>query len=571
MNVLGISALYHDSAACLVRDGEIIAAAQEERFSRTKNDARFPMRAIQFCLEYGAVGPREIDRVVFYEKPLTTFERLLDTYLTTAPHGYLSFRLAMPQWLRSKLWTRRHVRQTLKALGFSVPRDILYAEHHQSHAASAFYPSPFESAAVVTLDGVGEWATTTIGHGQGSRCATLRQIEFPHSLGLLYSAFTAFCGFRVNSGEYKLMGLAPFGEPRFVDAIYRHLIDLKEDGSFRLDPSYFGFLTSARMTNPRFAELFGGPPRNPNDPISDRERDLARSVQQVTEEVVLRIARQAKALTGERRLCLAGGVALNCVANGRLLETGEFDEIWVQPAAGDAGGALGAALCGYYDGSDAERRVGASDSMKGARLGPGFQRAEIERELSEAGLEYQWVDESSWARAIAAQLVQGKTVGMFAGRMEFGPRALGNRSILADPRSVSTRDFINKELKGREMFRPLAPAVLEEHCQEFFALSGPSPYMTFAAPVVSEHLAAVTHVDRSARIQTVGAEEHPRFYAVLKAFYAETSIPVLLNTSFNVRDEPIVCSPNDAIRCFLDTPLDVLVLENAICYKPQEP
>jgi carbamoyltransferase len=570
MTILGLSCFYHDAAACLVRDGAVVAAAQEERFTRAKHDAAFPAHAAAYCLREGGITSAQLDAVAFYDKPFLTFERLLETYLAYAPAGLRSFLKAMPVWLKQKLWTPDLIAHEL---GFDGP--ILFTEHHESHAASAFFPSPFERAAVLTADGVGEWATTSYGAGEGNRMRLLAELHFPHSLGLLYSAFTYFCGFRVNSGEYKLMGLAPYGEPVYAQTILDELLDLKDDGSFKLNVRHFDFPVGLRMTGRAFERLFGGPPRAPEGPLTQREMDLARSVQAVTEEVMLRMARHVHRETGEKNLCLAGGVALNCVANGRLLREGPFERIWVQPAAGDAGGALGAALLAYYDRTGASRTVSPSDAMQGSFLGPAFSDDEIEAFLHERSVPYERLDEEALVERTAALLAEGKVVGWFQGRMEFGPRALGHRSILADPRGLDTQTLVNLKIKFRESFRPFAPSVLEERAEAVFALGDESPYMLLVGPVrgattggeglARRHHArspvpAVTHVDGSARVQTVSAARDPRFHRLLQAFERRTGCPVLVNTSFNVRGEPIVCTPEDAYRGFRRTHMDALVL-----------
>ncbi len=594
MNILGISAFYHDSAAALVRDGELVAAVQEERFTRRKHDERFPINAIRYCLQAGDVrdGP---DAVVYYDKPLTTFVRLLRTYLQVGPAGFRSFREAMPLWMNRKLWIPYLIERGLGELGYRMPRDLYLTEHHESHAASAFFPSPFASAAVLTFDGVGEWATSSIGVGEGNRIRIDRQMLFPHSLGLLYSAFTSYCGFRVNSGEYKLMGLAPYGEPRYVDHILDELMDLREDGSFRMNMRYFGYVGGMTMTNRRFDGLFGGPPRLPESEITRREMDLARSIQVVTEEIVLRMARHAAATTGQRDACLAGGVALNCVANGRLLREGPFARIWVQPAAGDAGGAVGAALYGWHQIAGGTREPdGVTDGMSGAYLGPEFSGEEIGRYLRHHGYAHEEVpDPDRWAHRIAELLAEGRVVGLFVGRMEFGPRALGHRSILGDPRSPSMQSIMNLKIKYRESFRPFAPSVLAERASEWFDLDVESPYMMLVAGIreerrtgddaahgedlrtwvneVRSEIPAVTHVDHSARVQTVSRERNPEFHAVISAFEDLTGCPVLINTSFNVRGEPIVCTPEDAYRCFMRTEMDHLVLGSHLLDKSDQP
>ncbi len=570
MTVLGLSCFYHDAAACLVRDGRIVAAAQEERFTRVKHDASFPKHAVAYCLDAGGITTADLDAVAFYDKPFLTFERLLETYLACVPAGLPSFLKAMPVWLKQKLWTPDLI---ARELGYDGP--VLFTEHHESHAASAFYPSPFERAAFLTADGVGEWATTSYGTADGASLRIAAELHFPHSLGLLYSAFTYFCGFRVNSGEYKLMGLAPYGEPRFADAIRRELIDLKPDGSFRLNMDYFTYPAGLTMTGRKFERLFGGPRRVPEGPLTQREMDLAASVQAVTEEAVLRLARHVHRETGEANLCLAGGVALNCVANGRLLREGPFERIWVQPAAGDAGGALGAALLAYYERSGTARTVHPDDDMRGSYLGPEFSPDEIAAVLAREGLPAERLPEDELLSRTADLLAAGQVVGWFQGRAEFGPRALGHRSILADPRGRDVQRVVNLKIKFRESFRPFAPSVLEERCAEFFDLGAESPYMLLVAPVhgaetggegldrrhhTDSPVPAVTHVDGSARVQTVSERRSPRYYRLLRAFEARTGCPVLVNTSFNVRGEPIVGTPEDALRVFRRTHLDALAL-----------
>ena len=564
MKILGLSAFYHDSAAALLVDGGIVAAAQEERFSRRKHDPGFPVEAVRWCLETGGVGPEGPDAVAFYDKPVTKFVRILETHFSVAPAGLRPFVEAMPVWIREKLWIPLRIESCLDRLGYGMPKDLFFLEHHESHAASAFYPSPFESAAILTVDGVGEWTTASIGRGAGNSIELLHELRFPHSLGLLYSAFTAYCGFEVNDGEYKLMGLAPYGEPRYADVIRDRLVDVKEDGSIRLNMEFFGYLSRLSMTNERFERLLGGPPRRQDEPIAQRHKDLARSVQAVTEEVVLRMARHAHAVTGEDRLCLAGGVALNCVANGRLAREGPFREIWIQPGAGDAGGAVGAALGAWHGVHGRARNAdGVRDGMQGSLLGPGFDEAGIEKALAAEGLAARRLSDDEWAVAVAALIAAGRIVGLFQGRMEFGPRALGNRSILADPRDPGMRDRINLRVKGRESFRPFAPAVLAERASEWFDLDRPSPYMLLTAPVrPGRRIPAVTHVDGSARVQTVHAEVSPRFHALISAFEALTGCPLVVNTSFNLKDEPIVCTPAEACRCFRRANLDALVLGN---------
>ena len=598
MRVLGLSAFYHDSAAALIEDGRIVAAAQEERFTRKKHDARFPRHAVQYCLDEARISPGDIDHVAFYDKPFLKFERLLETYMAFAPAGFRSFRMAIPLWSREKLFQKRLLIRELKNLSDDVEwgHRLLFSEHHQSHAASAFFASPFEEAVVLTMDGVGEWATTSVALGQGNRLTTLKEIHFPHSIGLLYSAFTYYTGFKVNSGEYKVMGLAPYGRPRYAKLILDHLVDLKEDGSFRLDLTYFDYCTGLRMTNDKFHRLFDGPPRDPSDRLTQRHMDLAASIQAVTEEIVLRMTEALARETGAPHLCLAGGVALNCVANGKVLRAGRFRDIWIQPAAGDAGGALGAALAASHLFLGRERQCPHDlDAMRGAYLGPSFDQADIERRLQAAGAVLTTLDdETSLVAAVADALAQEKAVGWFQGRMEFGPRALGNRSILADPRSPTMQKSLNLRVKYRESFRPFAPAVLREDVGEWFDFSGDSPYMLLVAEVAKHRrwtmspeedalfgidklnvsrseIPAVTHVDYSARLQTVHRETNPRFHALLSAFKARTGCPVLVNTSFNVRGEPIVCTPEDAFRCFMGTDIEVLAIGNCLLRKEGQP
>jgi carbamoyltransferase len=574
MRILGISAFYHDAAACLVINGRIIAAAQEERFSRRKHDQNFPVRAIAWCLSHAGIGAHEVDHVVFYEKPFPRFERLIETYLAFAPRGFGSFAASLPAWIKEKLFQKQRLLESLQLLGGTEAdwsRRLLFSEHHLSHAASAFFPSPFASAAVLTMDGVGEWATTSIMHGHGNRLDPCREIRFPHSLGLLYSAFTTHAGFRVNSGEYKLMGLAPHGKPVYASRILEHLIDLKDDGSYRLNLDYFDYCTGLAMTNAKFDALFGGPPRQPEAPLSQREMDMAASIQAVTGEVVLRLAREALRVTAQRQLCLAGGVALNAVANGQLLRSGIADRIWIQPAAGDAGGSLGAALAIHHLMLNHSREpVGEQDSMRGALLGPAFTDAEIERELLALNAVYTRHDDEDMLQKTAQALAEGRIVGWMQGRMEFGPRSLGARSILADPRSPEMQRVLNERVKFRETFRPFAPSVLQEDSAAWFALDTVSPYMLLVAPVVGSGLPAVTHVDGSARVQTVHADTIPRFHALLSRFKTLTGCPVLVNTSFNVRGEPPVCSPADAFRCFMGSGLDMLVIGNFLLEKTQQ-
>jgi carbamoyltransferase len=589
MNILGISAFYHDSAAALLRDGEIIAAAQEERFTRKKGDDSFPSAAIAYCLKEGGLSVADLDTVAFYDKPLLKFERILETYLSVAPRGFRSFAMATPLWLKEKLHSERKIRTEL---GFDGT--LLFPEHHESHAASAFFPSPFEEAAIVTMDGVGEWATASIGVGRGSEIDIIKELHWPDSLGLLYSAFTYFTGFKVNSGEYKVMGLAPYGEPKYVQTIYDELIDLKEDGSFRLNQKYFNYLTGLTMTNGAFSKLFGGPPREPESLLTQREMDLARSVQVVAEEVMLRMTRTAHRETGLKNLCLAGGVALNCVGNGRILREGPFERLWIQPASGDAGGALGAAYLAWHRHHEGPRKVNPSDSMKGAYLGPAFSPTAIERFLTSQNAVYERLEPDALRRRVASILAQEQVVGWFNGRMEFGPRALGGRSILGDPRSPRIQAQMNLKIKFRESFRPFAPSVLRERVSDFFDLDTDSPYMLLVAPVKKERqvamtaeqeqlwgidklnvprsdVPAITHVDYSARVQTVAADTSPDYHAVIKAFEDETGCGMLVNTSFNVRGEPIVCTPADAYRCFMRTDMDYLVLGPFLLEKTAQP
>ena len=577
--ILGLSAYYHDAAAALVVDGRIVAAAQEERFTRRRHDASFPANAARYCLEAGGLRLRDLDAVVFYDKPFLKFERLLETYLANAPRGLRSFVAAMPVWLKEKLFLKSELRRELESIAgdWGTLPPVLFSEHHLSHAASAFYPSPFESAAVLCLDGVGEWATTTAWLGRGRALKPLWELHFPHSLGLLYSAFTAYTGFKVNSGEYKMMGLAPYGEPRFADTIRRHLVDVKPDGTFRLDLRYFEYATGLRMTNARFDALFGRPARGPDEPVDQHTMDVAASIQQVTDEIVVRLARSLRAESGERNLCLAGGVALNCVSNGLLAREGIFDGLWIQPAAGDAGGALGAALAAWY--RDAPERTPATpDAMAGSYLGPAYDDDALERFLREHDIPHERLAPNARAERVAALLADGRVVGWMQGRMEFGPRALGNRSILADPRRPEMQRELNLRIKFRESFRPFAPAVLAEQAAAHFALDGPSPYMLLVAPVrgvegasrelsamdrlraVESPLPAITHVDGSARVQSVDRSTNAAFHDLIEAFWRITGTPVLVNTSFNVRGEPIVCTPADAFRCFMATAMDHLVM-----------
>ena len=596
MRILGISAFYHDSAAALVDDGQIVAAAQEERFTRKKHDSRFPRNAVAYCLEEAGIKLEQVEHVVFYDKPFLKFERLLETYLAFVPRGFRSFRMALPVWIKEKLFQKRLLRQELERFApeYDWENRLLFCEHHQSHAASAFFASPFEEAAILTMDGVGEWATTSVGIGRGNTLQMAKEIHFPHSLGLLYSAFTYYTGFKVNSGEYKVMGLAPYGVPRFAQTILDHLVDLKPDGSFQLDQDYFDYCTGLKMTNDRFDALFGGPARRPDELLTQRHMDLAASVQAVTEEVVTRLARGVVDETGAKNLCLAGGVALNCVANGKVLRDACFERLWVQPAAGDAGGALGAALAAYYLYMSGTRSpANTLDAMQGSYLGPAFSQVDVERRLTEAGAVFDLMDEPSLLDATTAALIEEKAVGWFQGRMEFGPRALGNRSILADPRSPSMQKTLNLRVKYRESFRPFAPSVLREDVQDWFEIDADSPYMLLVADVVKERrhamtseedalfgidklnvarseIPAVTHVDYSARLQTVHRETNPRYHALLSVFKAKTGCPVLVNTSFNVRGEPIACTPEDAFRCFMGSEIEVLVAGDCFLRKERQ-
>ena len=588
MNILGISAFYHDSAACLVRDGEIISAAQEERFTRKKHDASFPKKAVEFCLKQGGIRTSDLDYVGFYDKPFVKFERILETYLGIAPKGLRQYLSAMPVWLKDKLWTRANIRKDLDYKG-----PVLFAEHHESHASSAFFPSPFQEAAILTMDGVGEWATSSIAQGKDNKIELLREMHFPHSLGLLYSAFTYYLGFKVNSGEYKVMGLAPYGQPKYADLILDRLIDLKQDGSFRMDMEYFDYLGGMTMTNDKFASVFGHPPRKSETQLTQKEMDIAASLQKVTEEIMIKMARHIRELTGMKNLCLAGGVALNCVGNGKILKEKIFDRVWVQPAAGDAGGALGVALSIWHQMLGNERLANGKDSMRGAFLGPKFEEDEIRQFLDGQGIPYKYYDDPQLAPAVVEDLQAGKIVGLFQGPMEFGPRALGGRSIIGDPRNSKMQSTMNLKIKYRESFRPFAPAVLAEKVQEWFEIDTESPYMLMVAgvredkriPMTEEQkklfgidllniprsqIPAITHVDYSARIQTVHAETNPRFYELIREFEKATQCAVLINTSFNVRGEPIVCTPEQAYRCFMRTEMDTLVLENFVLDKKEQ-
>lgn len=596
MKILGISAYYHDSAAALVIDGQIIAAAQEERFSRKKHDARFPKNAIQYCLSEQNLRLRDLDRIVFYDKPLLKFERLLETYIAFAPRGYRSFTAAMPVWIKEKLFLKTTLKRELAELDGIKPRELpklLFTEHHQAHAAGAFFPSPFQKAAVLCLDGVGEWATTSLWKGLDHQIIPQWQIDFPHSLGLLYSAFTYFTGFKVNSGEYKLMGLAPYGEPKYAQLIADHLIDIQEDGTYRLNMTYFNFATGLTMTNHRFSQLFGRPPRKPEGQLTQHDMDIAASIQQITEDIVLRLAKTAKQEVDSDYLCLSGGVALNCVANGRIQRECGFKDLWIQPAAGDAGSALGAALAVWHE-YEGNPRVASGDQMQGAYLGPRFERGAIAHYLDTVGAVYQELPDDILLPKLADILEAGNVVGWFQGRMEFGPRALGNRSIIGDPRNRDMQSTMNLKIKYRESFRPFAPSVLAERVSDYFEMEGRSPYMLLVAPVAEERrvpmtadqqqlfgidklkvprsdIPAVTHVDYSARVQTVHADTNPRYHQLIKAFEQKTGCGILVNTSFNVRGEPIVCTPEDAYRCFMNTEMDYLVLENILLAKTEQP
>ncbi|MBK7858995.1 MAG: carbamoyltransferase [Archangiaceae bacterium] len=568
--VLGVSAYYHDSAACLLRDGEVVAAAQEERFTRKRHDASFPSRAVAYCLREAGIDAARLDHVVFYDRPVPKLARILETHLATVPRGWKTFLKALPLWLESRLWVAREVEREL-----GVEREVLFTEHHQAHAASAFFPSPFERAAVLTLDGVGEWATATAGVGHGNVLELTRELRFPHSLGLLYSAFTGWCGFKVNSGEYKLMGLAPYGEPRFADLIRRELVDVKADGSFALNLAYFDLVGGERFTTARFDALLGAEPRAPGAPLREVDQDAAASIQAVTEDIVLRLARDLHSQTQERALCLAGGVALNCVANGRVVREGTgFEQLWVQPAAGDAGGAMGAAFAVWHAYLGQPRHSEGRDALNGGLLGPSYSSAEVEQALREAGAVSERMAAPQLDAYVARRLDEGAVVGWFQGRMEWGPRALGSRSLLGDPRRPDQQKVMNLKVKGRESFRPFAPAVRAEDARAWFELPVASPYMMLTAPVLAERraaLPAVTHLDGSARVQTVDAAQHPRFHALLTAFAARTGCPVLVNTSFNTRGEPMVCTPAEAYACFMRTQVDVLVVEDFVCERSRQP
>ena len=594
MNVLGISAFYHDSAAALVRDGEIVAAVQEERFTRIKHDSRFPSNAVSYCLQEGELTAEQLDYVVFYEKPLLKFERLLETYIGYAPRGFRQFLMGMPLWLRHKLHLPREID---RALHKKYEGNYVFVEHHESHASSAFFPSPFDEAAILTLDGVGEWATGSLGLGRDNRIELMQVMHFPHSLGLLYAAFTYFTGFRVNSGEYKMMGLAPYGEPKYYSIIMEKLLDLKEDGSFRLDLSYFPWCHKTVMISAKFERLFGGPPRKPESPLTQREMDIAASIQAVTEEIMLRAARHVHRLTGMKNLTLAGGVALNCVGNGRVLREGPFDNIWIQPAAGDAGGALGAALFVWHQLLENERKVDGSDKQRASLLGPKYSDEQIQKFLDSVNAKYHvFEDEQQLLDKVADLISEGNVVGWFHGRMEFGPRALGNRSIIGDARSEAMQSIMNRKIKFRESFRPFAPCVLREDVHDYFDIHNEqeSPYMLLVAYLQKDKrllpqeqselekgldklkvkrsvVPAITHVDYSARIQTVDNERHPRLHRLMRQFKDKTGCPVIINTSFNVRGEPIVCSPEHAYRCFMATNMDILVMEDQLLYKREQP
>ncbi|MGP0592736.1 carbamoyltransferase family protein [Nitrospira sp. T9] len=597
-SILGVSAYYHDSAACLIQNGEIVAAAQEERFTRKKHDAGFPSHAVEYCLRQGGVGMRDVDYLVFYDKPFVKFERLLETYLSYAPKGLGSFLTAIPVWIKEKLFLRNLLEKAFRQVGSLEKKEklppLLFGEHHESHAAAAFFPSPYEEAVVLCMDGVGEWATTSAWVGRGNQLTPLWEIPFPHSIGLLYSAFTYYTGFKVNSGEYKVMGLAPYGEPKYVKTILDNVVDVKPDGTFRLNMDYFDYCTGLRMTNNRFDAIFGGPPRQAESTLTQREMDLARSVQEVTEMVMLRLANSLHRETGLSNLCLSGGVALNCVGNGRVLREGPFSGLWIQPAAGDAGSALGAALNVHFSYLNQPRVCQSSnDSMRGSYLGPRFSNEDIESRLQQLEASYEYVEDSDLYRRVAEYLAEGKVIGWLQGHMEFGPRALGGRSILGDPRSEKMQSVMNLKIKYRESFRPFAPSVLRERVSEYFEMDTDSPYMLLVAPVAEKRrravqpdqqklwgidllnvpksdIPAVTHVDYSARVQTVSPDTNPRYYQLLQEFEKQTGCAVLINTSFNVRGEPIVCTPEDAYRCFMRTEMDVLVLENCLVLKEHQ-
>jgi len=594
MNIIGISAFYHDSAAALIQDGRIVAAAQEERFTRKKHDPAFPLNAVKYCLAEGGVGPDDLDAVAFYDKPITKFARILETYFGVAPLGLRSFMAAVPVWLRQKLWIPMEIESCLEKCGITVPEAMYFPEHHESHAASAFFPSPFQTSAILTVDGVGEWGTSSLGRGEANQIELFSELRFPHSLGLLYSAFTYFTGFRVNSGEYKLMGLAPYGEPIYADRIRDELLDIREDGSFRLNLKYFGFLDGLTMTNSRFSDLFDGPPRTPEAEISRREMDLASSIQVITEEIVMKMACHLHATTGEKNLCIAGGVGLNCVANGKLLMDGPFENVWIQPAAGDAGGALGAALAVWHMVEGQPREAdGKCDQMKGSYLGPGFDDDEIGAFLDARKLPATKLTPEQKGPEIARLIDEQNVIGLCQGRMEFGPRALGNRSIIGDARSTEMQSVMNLKIKYRESFRPFAPSCLEERVESFFELDGPSPYMLLVAPVKKERclatqavadrdmrqvinearsdIPAITHVDCSARVQTVNRETNADYYDIIKAVEERTGHGIVINTSFNVRGEPIVCTPEDAYQCFMRTEMDYLVLGSFLLSKTEQP
>jgi carbamoyltransferase len=594
MKTLGISCYYHDAAACLLEDGKIIAAAQEERFTRKKHDSEFPAHAVRYCLAEGGVEKEGIDAVAFYDKPILKFHRILETHFSAAPSGLNLFMRAVPLWLKEKLWIEPRVQEELRGCGVDPPKRVYFPEHHESHAASAFYPSPFQEAAVLTVDGVGEWATATLGVGEGKDLRLVKQISFPHSLGLLYSAFTYFTGFRVNSAEYKLMGLAPYGEGRYTELIKEHLLEIKEDGSFRLNMDYFGYLDDLVMTTDKFEALFGRPPRQPESPITQQDLDIAKSIQEVTEEVVVRMARFARRETGKEYLCLAGGVALNCVANGRILREGIFEDLWIQPAAGDAGGAVGAALAVWHNELGHPRTAdGRHDAMQGSYLGPEFSPPQIREYLDATGAVYRELSDEDWAPAIARLIADENVVGLLHGRMEFGPRSLGNRSIIGDARSPKMQSVMNLKIKYRESFRPFAPSCLEERLSDYFEIDRPSPYMLLVAPVRSDRcvlpqgdereldvqervnrrrsdVPAITHVDYSARIQSVSEETNPRYHALIRAFEEITGCGIIINTSFNIRGEPIVCTPEDAYRCFMRTEMDYLVLGPFLLAKTEQ-